>query len=157
MNDKICSINKEEVTRIYDTQMLCTYQIRVSEAPNGNEYNEEGITWEHMLYNIQLAQVFRVEDGASVSAPYILSQIEKLYALVRNIEFIEDLISLNQHQIVFMSNTKEEKDFLLFQTLFSYDYFHLFHRCLIFYFSSTPSEEKLQSSILELSSALQKK
>ena len=48
---------KEEVLKVYDTQMLCTYQIKLSEAPNGNEYNEDGISWENMLYNIQLLQL----------------------------------------------------------------------------------------------------
>jgi hypothetical protein len=157
MSDMNVSIIKEEVSKIYDTQMLCTYQIKLSEAPNRNEYNEDGISWENMLYNIQLSQVFLAKEGSSVSVSYILAQIEKLYSLLKEIDFIKDLISINQHQIIFMSNTKEEKDFLLFQTFFSYDYFHLFHRCMIFYFSSTPSEEKLQNSILELRTALQKK
>ena len=155
-----CMVNKENVSKIYDTNMLCTYQIDLSKSycsdeNNSEEEEEDDTKWKNMLYNVQLSQVFLVEDGASVTSSYILSRIEKLYDLVKDVQFIVNLISKNKHGIVFSDNTQEEKDFLLFQTLFSYDYFHLFHKCMIYYFSSLSSEVQLKSSIKELNELLQ--
>lgn len=149
--------DKDIVSKIYDTNMLCTYQFEFTKSledksKEGEE--EEDVKWKDMLYKVQLSQVFLVDDGASVTSSYILSQIEKLYDIVKDVQFIRKLISENKHGIVFTENTQEEKDFLLFQTLFSYDYFHLFHKCMIYYFSSISSEEILMSSIMELTKKL---
>ena len=159
-DENIFMVNKENVSKIYDTNMLCTYQIDLSKSycsdeNNSEEEEEDDTKWKNMLYNVQLSQVFLVEDGDSVSSSYILSRIEKLYDLVKDVQFIVNLISKNKHGIVFSDNTQEEKDFLLFQTLFSYDYFHLFHKCMIYYFSSLSSEVQLKSSIMELNEVLQ--
>lgn len=160
ISDNKCIVNKENVSKIYDTNMLCTYQIDLSKSycsdeNNSEEEEEDDTIWKNMLYNVQLSQVFLVEDGTSVTSSYILSRIEKLYDLVKDVQFIVNLISENKHGIVFSDNTQEEKDFLLFQTLFSYDYFHLFHKCMIYYYSSLSSEVQLKSSIMELTKELQ--
>tara|TARA_B110000967_G_scaffold85058_1_gene87625 strand:+ start:94 stop:699 length:606 start_codon:yes stop_codon:yes gene_type:complete len=159
-DDEINTINRDEVKNIYDTQMLCTYQIELTKltmCDKNDKEQEEEQSLKNMLYNVQLAQVFKVEDGTSVSSSYMLSQIERLYILIKDIEFIKQLISTNPYSYLFVENNKEEKEFLLFQTLFSYDYFHLFHKCMIYYFASTQANDNLKECILTLNTVMQHK
>lgn len=161
------TINRNEVMDIYDTLMLCTYQIELTKLKMHTHHNEnekdedededEERNMKNMLYNVQLAQVFKLEDSTSVSSSNILSQIEQLYILIKDIDFIKNLISQNPYTYLFHDNSKEETEFLLFQTFFSYDFFHLFHKCLIYYFASTPSNDHLKDSILSLNTAMQNK
>jgi len=161
--DDKCIPNKDLVSKIYDTNMLCTYQIEFSKPFSFDEDKIENVkdeekddsNWKNILYNVQLSQVFLAEDDTCVSSSYILGKIEKLYELVKDVQFIIDIISANKHSEIFSENTQEEKDFLLFQTLFSYDYFHLFHKCMIYYYSSISSKQQLEKCIKELSNELQ--
>ena len=150
-------INKDHVMNIYDTLMLCTYHIENSkdivEDDDDNTKEEEDYL-RHMLYNVQLSQIFKIEDGTVVTMTYMLSQIEQLYNLLKDIEFVDTLLSLNPHTKLFMNNKDvEDSKFMVFQTLFSFDYFHLFHKCLINYYSSIQSEDTLTKSINNLISA----
>lgn len=161
-NDEVIhTINRNELKDIYDTQMLCTYQIELTKLTmhihdDETEQDEEQ-SLKNMLYNVQLAQVFKIEDITSVSSSNILSQIEQLYIIIKDIDFIKQLISTNPYDYLFQDNSKEETEFLLFQTFFSYDFFHLFHKCLIYYFASIPSNDILKESILTLNTAMQNK
>lgn len=152
---------RDRVNATYDTQMLCTYQIELSSGTHNEtrrtEDEEENIEMHNMLYNIQLSQVFLCDDLSFVDPPKLLQRIEKLYEIIRDVEFVKTLISINRHKTIFDSNNDEEKNFLLFQTLFSYDYFHMFHKCMIYFFSNISSEEKMVHCINELTRALSSK
>ena len=116
------TINRNEVMDIYDTLMLCTYQIELTKLKMHTHHNEnekdedededEERNMKNMLYNVQLAQVFKLEDSTSVSSSNILSQIEQLYILIKDIDLITNLISKNQYTYLFPDNRKEETEFL---------------------------------------------
>ncbi len=152
---------RDKVNATYDTQMLCTYQIVLSSGTHNetqkNDEEEENIEMHNMLYNIQLSQVFLCDDQSIIDPSLLLPRIEQLYELIRDVEFVKSLISINRHKSIFDSNDEEEKNFLLFQTLFSYDYFHMFHKCMIYFFSNISSEEKMVYCLNELSRALRSK
>jgi len=108
---------------MYQADFICTY--KDMDSPEDQE----------MLYQIQILQAFDLQEWddekvkitieelynelkTDVMLPVILEKISKVEAL-------QVVIEMSQQQ------TKEEKDLLYFSLLFQFDYFDLFHNCII--------------------------
>ena len=165
--------NKEEVERIYDTKMLCTYHIGLSrslgtteEGPVSSSDDEDCDEIENqllmdMLYKIQLLQLFRLDDENDKTTDCVLQRMEELYRLLRDNEFIKEIIDSNPHNLALFDPFRDEEEtrFILFQTLFSYDYLYMFHKCMISYFSLGQSNGHghLYKSVQDLKDAMEKR
>ena len=113
--------------------LICTYKLMT-------EDEEEEIGIKQMLYQFQLLQAFRMTD---YNDSEINNKMQTLYQQLKNVEFVKILIQKNPHTNYF----KEEEE-LIFRTLFSYDYFDLFHKCL-YYHSKNESDDNAMGLLLE--------
>jgi hypothetical protein len=113
--------------------LICTYKLMT-------EDEEEEIGIKQMLYQFQLLQAFRMTD---YNDSEINNKMQTLYQQLKNVEFVKILIQKNPHTNYF----KEEEE-LIFRTLFSYDYFDLFHKCL-YYHSKNESVDNAMGLLLE--------
>ena len=113
--------------------MICTYKLMTEDE------EEEEIGIKQMLYQFQLLQAFNMSD---YNDNELNDKIQALYQQLKNVEFIKILIQKNQNTTYF----KEEE--LIFRTLFSYDYFDLFHKCL-YYHSKNESIDNAMGLLLE--------
>ena len=107
-----------------ELDMICTYKLMT-------EDEEEEIGIKQMLYQFQLLQAFNMSD---YNDSELNDKIQALYQQLKNVEFIKILIQKNPHTIHF------EEPELIFRTLFSYDYFDLFHKCLYYYSKNEPMD-----------------
>ena len=101
---------------MYNTDFLCTYQlINDSEIDGTIDNNSED------LYRIQLLQAFNLHvwDDNTVN-----NIIKILYNNYKGNKLFVDLIKCGLYY-------SDEDPIIGFMSLFSYDTFHLFHRCLI--------------------------
>lgn len=163
--------NKEEVERIYDTKMLCTYHIGLSRSMRTTEegrvsssdeedYDEtENQLLMDMLYKIQLLQLFRLDEENEKTTDCVLQRMEELYRLLRDNEFIKEIIDSNPHKLALYDPFRDDEEtrFILFQTLFSFDYLYMFHKCMISYFSLGKSQGHLSKSVQDLKEAMEKR
>ena len=163
--------NKEEVERIYDTKMLCTYHIGLSRSMRTTEegrvsssdeedYDEtENQLLMDMLYKIQLLQLFRLDEENEKTTDCVLHRMEELYRLLRDNEFIKEIIDSNPHKLALYDPFRDDEEtrFILFQTLFSFDYLYMFHKCMISYFSLGQSQGHLSKSVQDLKEAMEKR
>lgn len=115
-----------------ELDLICTYKLMT-------EDEEEEIGIKQMLYQFQLLQTFRMTD---YNDSELNNKIQTLYQQLKNVEFVEILIQKNPHTNYF----KEEE--LIFRTLFSYDYFDLFHKCL-YYHSKNESVDDTMNLLLK--------
>ena len=167
-------INKEEVERIYDTKMLCTYHIGLSRSLGTTEEGEAGLVSSSeeddedeienkllmdMLYKIQLLQLFRLDEEKEKTTDSVLQRMEELYSHVRDTDFIKEIIDSNPHNLALYDPFRHEEEtrFILFQTLFSYDYLFMFHKCMISYFSLGQSHGHLTKSVKDIKDAMEKR
>ena len=107
----------------YDYEFLCTYHL----IENNDNLSS-------ICYQNQILQAFKLNNFDSQN---INHNIQKLYYILRDNEEILEILDIlsNKLQIFqFLKQNNENIDkSLIFQMLFSYDYFYLFHNSLIHY------------------------
>ena len=124
----------------YNLDFLCTYK----------SFNENYDS--NLCYQIQLLQAFNMSKYDEF---IINNNIEKTYLYLRDNEEIKKIINIlstkhSQIQIICVNN-KELENIVLFQLLFSFDYFDVFHKCLVnFLKSEIESREKSGNLFFEL-------
>jgi hypothetical protein len=90
---------------------------------------------QEMLFQIQLLQAFDLPEWDDAKVHTIL---EELYTIIikdkslqvilekiSKVEALQPIIEMTPHK------TKREKDLILFSLLFQYEYFDLFHNCIL--------------------------
>jgi len=120
---------------MYICDFICTYKM----MDNDDDRND--------LYRIQILQEFGLHcyDDAGLN-----KKIEELYYHMKEKEkeccaqlkeIIEESYKVNQHICVC--------DMLVFTFLFSYDYFDLFHKCLIDFFTHGRILEETKNNLID--------
>ncbi len=123
MSSKIDSLNDyyNNIVNInYNTEFLCTYK-SMTEA-----------YYKNLCYQIQILQALNISKYDDI---IVLNHIEKIYYFLQNYYEI-DIILLVLKEKYKNSNISlfiENNNSALFQMLFSYDYFDIFHKCLCNY------------------------
>ena len=102
--------------------MICTYKMMTEDG-------EDEVGLKQMLYQLQLLQAF---DITEYNDDIMNNKIATLYQEIKDTSFVKTLMQNNPHIIHF------EDPELIFRTLFSYDYFDLFHKCLYYYSKNEP-------------------
>jgi hypothetical protein len=107
----------------YNTEFLCTYK------------NLDEEYYQNLCYQIQILQALNINkyDDTIVS-----NHIEKIYYFLQN-NYEIDIILLGLKEKYKNSSISffiENNNSALFQMLFSYDYFDIFHKCLCQYLIS---------------------
>ena len=104
----------------YNSEFLCTYKSMTEEY------------YQQLCYQIQMLQALNIN---SYDDTMVTNHIEKIYYFLQNYYEI-DIIMLalkekykNTSIVFFIENNSSA----LFQLLFSYDYFDIFHKCLCQY------------------------
>ena len=107
----------------YDYDFLCTYHLL------GNDDNLSNI-----CYQKQLLQVFKLNNYDSDKIDQTIQQLFNILRDDEEIIGILDILSskLSIFQFLRQNNLKLDYSFI-FQMLFSYDYFYLFHNSFIHY------------------------
>lgn len=111
------SKNASTSTTTYSADFICTYKL----MDNDDDRN--------MMYQIQILQAFGMQkfDQDEINEK-VLHLYQKLIDCNQVKEIIEEGIKVNVH----MQLTHE----IMFVCLFSYQFFDLFHKCLIDYFTT---------------------
>jgi len=108
---------------MYQADFICTYKLM--DSPEDQE----------MMYKIQLLQAFDLEEWDDEKVHTILEELYNEIIGVPSLQVILDKISKVEalQPIIEMTphKTKSEKDQVLFSLLFQYEYFDLFHNCVI--------------------------
>ena len=108
----------------YKSDFICTYKLL--------EDDEEGAS--HLCYQMQLLQALNMTKFDDF---IITKNIEAVYFFIKDYSEIVDLLIVlkekykNSNLAFFIEN-----EIALFQLLFSYDYFDVFHKCLCNYIKS---------------------
>jgi hypothetical protein len=104
----------------YNNEFLCTYKNM------GKEY------YQNSCYQIQILQALNISkyDDTIVS-----NHIEKIYYFLQNYYEIDIILLVlkEKYKNSSISFFIENSNSALFQILFSYDYFDIFHKCLCHY------------------------
>lgn len=108
--------------------MICTYKMITEDG-------DDEVGLKQMLYQMQLLQAF---DIGEYNDEIINNKIITLYQEIKDTSFVKILIQQNPHTIHF------EEPELIFRTLFSYDYFDLFHKCLYYYSKNEPIDHVIE-------------
>ena len=107
----------------YDFDFLCTYHLIE---------NDENLS--SLCYQNQLLQVFKLNNYDSQK---IDNNIIKLFNILRDDEEILEIIDILSNKLTIFQFLKQNNQKLdnsfIFQMLFSYDYFYLFHNSFIHY------------------------
>ena len=120
----------------YNSDFLCTYRSinNFKEVENDDELSLQ-------CYQVQLLQAFNMKKFED----YILQKkIEQLHLFLRDNEEINELMSIlsdKNSNIAFLNGlSKDLETTYIFQLLFSYDYFDIFHKCLSKYLNFTKNK-----------------
>jgi hypothetical protein len=106
---------------------ICTYK-------DITEEGEDEIGLKQMCYQLQLLQAFNMIE---FNDKEIEDNITKLYTQLKEVSFVQELILKNPYSYQLVDPD------LVFRTLFSYDYFDLFHKCLVYYYNNKPVDTPL--------------
>lgn len=123
----------------YDNGFICTYNLI--------EDDQESI----ICYQAQLLQALKqpVYDDDKISVV-----TGKIYDLLKDNEEIQEILNILSEKLVlfqfFKSNNKELDNTFVFTMLFSFEYFHLFHKLLSNYISNKSLRENHFSQIKQL-------
>ena len=104
----------------YNSEFLCTYKSMTEEY------------YQQLCYQIQMLQALNINSYDEIIVP---NHIEKIYYFLQNYYEIDIIIlalkeKYKNTSIVFFV---ENNNSALFQLLFSYDFFDIFHKCLCQY------------------------
>ena len=117
----------------YNNEFLCTYK----------SFSEE--YYQTLCYQIQILQALNI---ANYDETIISNHIEKIYYFLQNYYEIDIILLMlkekykNTSISFFIENNKSA----LFQILFSYDYFDIFHKCLCHYLRDKKLKKKLDTN-----------
>lgn len=107
----------------YNSDMLCSYHL-INNSDNLSS----------LCYQTQLLQIFKLNNYNSQK---IDENIINLFNILKNDEEIIEILNILSNKISilqFLKQNNEKLDnILIFQMLFSYDYFYLFHNSFIHY------------------------
>ena len=131
------TLNKINIKDLnYNSNFLCTYRIinNFKEVENDDELSLQ-------CYQVQLLQAFNMKKFED----YILQKkIEQLHLFLRDNEEIKELMTIlsdKNSNIAFLNGlSKDLETTYIFQLLFSYDYFDIFHKCLSKYLNFTKNK-----------------
>lgn len=110
--------------------IICTYKLI-------NEEGDDEIGLKQLLYQVQLLQILNLEPG-DYDIDRINDKINYLYDILKDQAFVQELLLKNPYRLQLNYNNE-----LIFRTLFSYDYFDLFHKCLYCYYNKTSMDNVL--------------
>jgi hypothetical protein len=136
MSSKIDSLNDyyNNIANInYNTEFLCTYKSMTEEY------------YKNLCYQIQILQALNISKYDEI---IVLNHIDKIYYFLQNYYEI-DIILLVLKEKYKNSNISffiENNNSALFQMLFSYDYFDIFHKCLCQYLISKREKTEINSN-----------
>jgi len=118
----------------YNSEFLCTYK--------SLDLDEE--YYKTLCYQIQMLQALNIDKYDEDIVP---SHIEKIYYFLQNYYEINIiLLALKEkYQSTSISFFIENNNSALFQLLFSYDYFDIFHKCLCQYLRDKKLEKELDA------------
>ena len=133
---------------MYDTTILCTYKlmnnimidISDDDDDNDNDNDNDNNNDCNILYQIQLLQILQLE---SFDEEKLNDKINLLYHELKDKPFVKMLIESNSYYDILGKNED-----VVFRTLFSYDFFDLFHKCVVFHMKN--DNEKLCKVVDEL-------
>ena len=121
----------------YNYDILCTYHLIEDEEQS------------NICYRSQLLQVFKLNNYDDNK---INSLISNLYNILKDNEEIKEIIDILSNKLVlfqfFRKNNQKIDNVLVFQMLFSYEYFHIFHK-LFSKYNNDKSLDKLSFSQLK--------
>lgn len=107
----------------YDLEFLCTYHL----IENNDDLSS-------LCYQKQLLEAFKLNN---YNAQAIDNIISKLFHILRDNQEILDILDILSSKLTIFQFLKQNNEKLdnsfIFQMLFSYDYFHLFHNSFIHY------------------------
>ena len=114
----------------YNNEFLCTYK-SMSE-----EY------YQNLCYQIQILQALNITN---YDETIISNHIEKIYYFLQNYYEIDIILLIlkEKYQNSSISFFIENNNSALFQMLFSYDYFDIFHKCLCHYLRSKKQKNEV--------------
>ena len=116
----------------YNNEFLCTYK----------SFSEE--YYQTLCYQIQILQALNI---ANYDETIISNHIEKIYYFLQNYYEIDIILLMlkEKYQNTSISFFIENNKSALFQMLFSYDYFDIFHKCLCHYLKAKKQKNELTS------------
>ena len=121
----------------YNYDILCTYHLIEDEEQS------------NICYRSQLLQVFKLNNYDDNK---INSLISDLYNILKDNEEIKEIIDILSNKLVlfqfFRKNNQKIDNVLVFQMLFAYEYFYLFHK-LFSKYNTDKSLDKLSFSQLK--------
>ena len=114
----------------YDSGFLCTYKLHTDDDDR------------NLCYQLQLLQALNIDSYDSI---ILTSNIDKIGLFLQNNTELEAILLLLKEKykdtnIAYMID--EHNSSTLFQLLFSYDYFDIFHKCLCKYINDKKDDKK---------------
>ena len=114
----------------YDSGFLCTYKLHTDDDDR------------NLCYQLQLLQALNIDSYDSI---ILTSNIDKIGLFLQNNTELEAILLLLKEKykdtnIAYMID--EHNSNALFQLLFSYDYFDIFHKCLCKYINDKKDDKK---------------
>ena len=107
---------------------ICTYKMITED-----DEDEKGLS--ELMYKIQYLQLFGLTE---FDETIIDQKLEAVYKQLEHEPFLDELFEFHTY------NGYMAKEFM-FRTMFSYDYFDLFHKLLYTYFNKLPIENSLHN------------
>ena len=117
----------------YNSELVLTYKM----FKDDNDSN--------LCYQIQLLQVFNMLKYDD----FILQKnIESIYELLKNIEIINTILLIisEKMKIYELFDIENDNKIVIFQLLFSYNYFETFHKCFINYINDFKKNNTLNKN-----------
>lgn len=115
---------------MYNVNFICTYKL----MDNDDDRN--------LMYQIQLLQAF---DMCNFDLNEINKKIFELYDKLKECDNIKEIIE----EGIKMNSEMNLSDIVMFICLFSYQFFDLFHKCLVDYFRSGTVLEKSKNDMID--------
>lgn len=115
---------------MYNADFICTYKL----MDNDDDRN--------LMYQIQLLQAF---DMCKFDINEINQKTLELYYKLRDCDHVKEIIEEGIKVNAEMNLT----DIVMFMCLFSYQFFDLFHQCLVDYFRSGTILEKSKNDMID--------
>jgi hypothetical protein len=124
------SDTSDENTRIYHADFICTYKLMDDDDDR------------NFMYQIQLLQAFGMQN---FDENEMSENVLQLYHELKNCNEIEEILEegVKANPQMKMTNV------IMFMCLFSYQFFDLFHKCLIEYFTTGSILEKSKCEIID--------
>jgi hypothetical protein len=112
----------EALKEIYNSKLLTTYKNHNNDIFKMDDDDDLS----HICYQNQLIQIFNINN---FDEKKVCKIVEQIYDFFKHFNCIKDLIDLIKEQYISSSIAllANNDDFIFFQLLFSYDYFHEFH------------------------------